>query len=326
MRGHLKNLFTPDQHRDVLSRHSCNVAAAYEYSQHAPMDVTISRQLVKYWRKLFAPDTTPAKVNRALKEERKIRAAEPLGKGGLFRPSRLYACIVVMPDLHAPYHHRHALAFMKAVRDKYQPDLVINLGDEADKHAMSFHDSDPNLKSAGDELSATIPVMEELHRIFPRMLLCDSNHGSMHYRKAKAHGMPVQYLKSYREILLPNTNSKGWQWAESWRVRTALGDVLFKHQPSGPGLGDAAHHQCNLMVGHHHGKFQIEYAASSARLYWSAFSGCLIDKDSLAFAYGKHTLYKPVLGCTVIIHGVPHLIPMLLDSNGDWTGSLGEHP
>lgn len=322
MRAKLRDLFSVEVHKSVLSRNPSNVDAAAVYCRKAPAGVTITRQLVKHWRQLYDEDTTPAKAIKALKAERKLKAPEPLGAGGRFKFKRLYERIVVMPDLHAPYHHRHALAFMKAVRDKYQPDLVVNLGDEADKHAMSFHDSDPNLKSAGDELAATIPVMEELHSIFPNMLLCDSNHGSMHYRKAKAHGMPVQYLKTYREILLPRTNSGGWQWAESWRVRTALGDVLFKHQPSGPGLGDAAHHQCNLMVGHHHGKFQIEYAASSARLYWSAFSGCLIDKDSLAFAYGKHTLYKPVLGCTVILKGVPVLIPMLLDSSGDWVGEL----
>ncbi len=278
---------------------------------------------MKYWRKLYAPDTSPAKANAKLKAERQLKSPEPLGKGGLFRRNRLYDCIAVMPDLHAPYHHRHALAFMKAVRDKYKPDLVVNLGDEADKHAMSFHDSDPNLKSAGDELAATVPVMRELASIFPRMLICDSNHGSMHYRKAKAHGMPVQYLRTYREILFDGgKEGNGWQWAENWRVRTVLGDVMFKHQPSGPILTDASHNQCNLMVGHHHGKFLVEYGASSARLYWGAYSGCLIDKDSLAFAYGKHTMYKPILGCTVILRGVPILIPMLLDANGDWVGEL----
>lgn len=323
MRGHLKNLFTPEQHKAILTSTSCNVKAAEIYNLSTTQLAVISRQNVKYWRMLYAEGTSPGKVNAKLKAERKLRPAEPLGKGGLFKRTKLYDAIVVMPDLHAPYHHRHALAFMQAVRDKYKPDLVINLGDEADKHAMSFHDSDPNLKSAGDELAATVPVMKALAKIFPRMLLCDSNHGSMHYRKAKAHGMPVQYLRTYREILFDGgREGKGWHWAENWRVRTALGDVLFKHQPSGPILTDASHNQCNLMVGHHHGKFLIEYGASSARLYWGAYSGCLIDKDSLAFAYGKHTMYKPILGCTVILKGVPVLIPMLLDANGDWVGEL----
>lgn len=323
MRGHLKNLFTVEQHKAILAMTSCNVSAAELYNREAG-GVVIGRQNVKYWRQLYAEDTKPAKVILKLKGERKLRKPEALGRGGLFKRSRLYQCIVVMPDLHAPYHHRHALAFMKAVRDKYQPDLVVNLGDETDKHAMSFHDSDPNLMSAGDELEASIKVMAELEKIFPVMLLCDSNHGSMHFRKAKAHGIPVQYLKSYREILFPTGGGKRWNWAYNWRVNTAMGEVMFKHQPSGPILHDASHNRCNLMVGHHHGKFTIEYGASSALLYWGAYSGCLIDKDNEAFAYGRHTAFKPILGCSVIQNGVPTLIPMLLDSNGDWVGHLGD--
>lgn len=322
MRAKLRDLFGEDVHHLVLLNNSCNVQAAKAYTALAPDGVTISRQLVKFWRKLYAPEARANKVMQELKQSRKLKTPEPLGRGGLYGDGKKFGTIMVIPDMHAPYHHQDALSFLERVRDRYCPDLVVNLGDEADKHAMSFHDSDPNLHSAGDELARTIPVMEALAKLFPDMLLCDSNHGSMHYRKAKHHGIPVQYLKDYRDILLPNGGGECWHWAESWRVRTALGDVLFKHQPSGPILGDAAHHQCNLMVGHHHGKFSVEYAASSARLYWGAYSGCLIDKDSLAFAYGKHTLYKPVLGCTVIIRGVPVLIPMLLNADGRWVGRL----
>lgn len=322
MRAKLRDLFTAGNHAYVLGSTSCNVEAAKRYTVLAPEGVTITRQLVKHWRTLYAADTTPAKAMRALKEARTLKTPEPLGKGGRFKPSKVYDTIVVMPDLHAPYHHRHALAFMTAVRDKYKPDLVINLGDELDKHAMSFHDSDPDLMSAGDELAASLPVMAELNKIFPRMLLCDSNHGSMAFRKAKAHGFAAAYIKSYREVMFPEGGGRHWHWAENWRVRTALGDVVFKHQPSGPALSDAAHNSCNLMVGHHHGKFTIEYGASSARLYWAAYSGCLIDKDSLAFAYGKHTMYKPIIGCTVILKGVPVLIPMLMDKDGNWVGEL----
>lgn len=322
MRAKLRDLFSETVHKRTLALSHDNSEVADAYTAQAPEGVTISRQLVRHWRQLYAEDTTPAKVIKALKAERKLKTPEPLGVGGFFHPEKQYDCIVVMPDLHAPYHHRHALAFMKAVRDKYRPDLVVNLGDELDKHAMSFHDSDPDLMSAGDELAKSLPVMAELNKIFPHMLLCDSNHGSMLFRKAKAHGIPVAYLKSYSEVIFPDGGGDGWVWAYNWRVNTALGEVMFKHQPSGPILTDAAHNRCNLMVGHHHGKFTIEYGASSALLYWGAFSGCLIDKDSEAFAYGRHTAYKPILGCTVILKGVPVLIPMLLDSNGDWVGEL----
>jgi hypothetical protein len=323
-------LFTLEQHREVLAAEECNVAAAAGYNWILPehTKVFVSRQNVKYWRKLFADNGgNMAKTDRQLKQARVLRAPDPVPQGlptyhGSFDPNRVYECILHIPDQHAPYHHKDTIAFVKAVAEAFKPDLIINAGDETDKHAMSFHDSDPNLDSAGAELEKAKLFLSALAAVFPNQLLCDSNHGSMHYRKAKAHGIPVQYLKTYRDILFPNGDGEGWVWAESWRVRTPMGDVLFKHQASGSVLVDAAHNQCNLMVGHNHGNYSVEYSASSACLYWGAYGGCLIDKDSLAFAYGKHTLRKPVLGCSIILRGRPMLIPMVLDTEGRWIGEL----
>ena len=322
MRGSLMRRFTNEQHLEILTANTCNVAAAKVYTYTAP-GIKVSRQNVKYWRKLFIKnDGNMAKTDRQLKTQRKLREPEPLNDRSEFNALREYNCILHIPDQHAPYHHKDTIPFLKAVKAAFSPDLIVNAGDEADKHAMSFHDSDPNLDSAGAELEKAKLFMAELAQVFPDMLLCDSNHGSMHYRKAKAHGIPVQYLKTYRDILFPNGGGDGWHWAESWRIKTPLGDVLAKHQASGTALVDAAHNQCNLLVGHNHGNYSIEYSASSALLYWAVYGGCLIDKDSLAFAYGKHTLRKPVLGCTVILEGRPMLVPMVLDREGRWIGEL----
>ena len=322
MRGSLMRRFTNEQHLEILTANTCNVAAAKVYTYTAP-GIKVSRQNVKYWRKLFIKnDGNMAKTDRQLKTQRKLREPEPLNDRSEFNALREYNCILHIPDQHAPYHHKDTIPFLKAVKAAFSPDLIVNAGDEADKHAMSFHDSDPNLDSAGAELEKAKLFMAELAQVFPDMLLCDSNHGSMHYRKAKAHGIPVQYLKTYRDILFPNGGGGGWHWAESWRIKTQLGDVLAKHQASGTALVDAAHNQCNLLVGHNHGNYSIEYSASSALLYWAVYGGCLIDKDSLAFAYGKHTLRKPVLGCTVILEGRPMLVPMVLDREGRWIGEL----
>ena len=63
-----------------------------------------------------------------------------------------YKSILCISDLHIPYHHPQAFDFLKALKKKIKPDLIVNGGDELDKHALSFHDSDPDLPSAGDEL------------------------------------------------------------------------------------------------------------------------------------------------------------------------------
>jgi hypothetical protein len=154
------------------------------------------------------------------------------------------------------------------------------------------------------------------------VLVLHSNHGSMVHRKAKHCGIPVAMIKSYRDTLFPQHGAPGWSWAYEWRIPTPMNDVLFRHQKSGTLLADAAHNACNLVVGHEHGLFGAEYAASSDRLYWGANTGCLIDRKSYAFAYGQNTGKKPIIGCLMVLNGRPVSVPMLLDSAGRWVGKL----
>lgn len=313
---------TKEQHIEILESYSNDADAAEHYT--VVMGKKVSRQNVTYWRKIFIENKgNRASTVRQMKNMQAFIKPEPDDDIGedLFLPE-LAERILVIPDIHAPYHHPDTIKFLVAVRDKLDPDLVVNLGDEIDMHAMSFHDSDPNLHSAGAELEASKEFLAELHVEFPDVLVCHSNHGSMVWRKAKAHGIPVQMIKKYRDILFPEHGAPGWSWKYAWRINTAMGTVMFKHQVSGDPLGDAAHNQCSLVTGHQHGCFDISYAASSARLYWSMRSGCLIDKDALAFAYGKHTRYKPVIGCSAIVDGQPLLIPMVLSEDGRWIGEL----
>ena len=87
--------------------------------------------------------------------------------------------VLVISDMHIPYHHPKMLDWLQALKDKYKPTRVICIGDELDKHALSYHDSDPNLKSAGDELSESLGVIKKLHEMFPVMDILESNHGSL---------------------------------------------------------------------------------------------------------------------------------------------------
>lgn len=117
--------------------------------------------------------------------------------------------ILVIPDLHFPYCHPDALDFIHKIVKLMSPSRVICLGDELDYHAMSFHNSDPDLDSAGVELLKAIGYISHLKSICPKMDLLDSNHGSMAYRKAKFNGMPRHLIKSYREVLEVDND---WNW------------------------------------------------------------------------------------------------------------------
>ncbi len=321
MRGALMRLLTKEQHKEVLEKYPENSEAAKQYVKLTGR--AISRELVSYWRKVFIENAgNLASADRELKAARSIRQPQPDDDlGNLDFIPQVAQCILVIPDMHAPYQHPDTLPFLKEVRDKFVPDLTVCLGDELDYHSLSFHDSDPNLDSAGAELEKAKAFMRKMAKEFPEVLVCHSNHGSMVFRRAKAHGIPVQMIRKYRDVIFPEHGAPGWSWAYSWRINTPLGEVMFKHQTTGI-LSDAAHNSCNLVVGHNHGNFSVEYSASSAHLYYGVYAGCLIDKDSIAFAYGKHGLRKPIIGCVVILNGKPMMIPMVLNREGRWIKRL----
>jgi hypothetical protein len=45
--------------------------------------------------------------------------------------------ILVISDQHAPYHHIDTLDFLKAIKLKYKPDCVVNIGDEMGIRALT---------------------------------------------------------------------------------------------------------------------------------------------------------------------------------------------
>lgn len=318
-----KALFTRDQHVSILSQLKDDTQAAAQYNVLGGFDEpVVYRQMVRYWRQVFIDNEGRAgAANNHIKEARKLIQPSPTDDIGDTVIPSVCNRIMVVGDLHAPYTHPDAIEFLRHVRDSYRPDMVIQVGDETDGHAISFHDSDPNLDSAGVELEKAKLVLEEVHELFPNLLVCDSNHGSLVYRRAKAHGLPVQFIKKYRDILFPEHGAPGWSWADAWVLNTPLGLVRFQHQVSGDFMLNASHERTSLVLGHEHGRFEVQYAASSSALYFGAYAGCLIDKDSMAFAYGKLHRKKPILGCMVITDGCPQLIPMLMNGEGRWVGA-----
>ena len=184
---------------------------------------------------------------------------------------------------------------------------------------MSFHDSDPDLPSAGDELAESITYLEDVYELFPKVMVVDSNHGSMVYRKGKHHGIPRKYLRDYGDIL---EAPKGWSWDYELNLQCGDNKVRFRHQFGKNILKAAEQAACCLVGGHFHEDFLIQYSGNSDRLIWAVTTGCLIDDDTLAFNYNNANLKRPIIGCTVILNGLPHLVPMVMAPGGRWVGKL----
>lgn len=227
--------------------------------------------------------------------------------------------VLVIGDLHAPFMHVDAVRFLSAVKQKYCPTTVVFMGDEVDAHATSYHEHDPDLPSAGAELTLAVDQLRPLYKMFPKATIIESNHGSLVYRKALTAGLPSSVLKGYRDIL---DAPKGWIWKYDHVESTPLGPVYFHHGKSGSWEKLSKNMGMSACQGHFHNKFYISYWSSPLALFFDANAGCLVDSHSRAMSYGKNNLQKPIVGCLVIVEGIPQLIPMYLGKNHRWTGKL----
>lgn len=228
--------------------------------------------------------------------------------------------ILFISDLHIPYHHPDAFAFLKEIKRVYKPTRIICSGDEVDNHATSMHDSDPDLHSAGDELRSAKKHISELHKMFPKMDILESNHGSLYFRRAKKYGLPVGAIKSYNELWEVGS---GWKWHEDMTITLPNRQQLYMcHGKNKNCMILSKNMGMSAMQGHYHGQFSIQYWGNPNQLNWAATAGCLIDPHSLAFAYGKLHLERPVIGCIIVVDSHPILLPMILNKNGRWVGHL----
>lgn len=228
--------------------------------------------------------------------------------------------ILIISDLHCPYQHKDTVAFLKAIKNKYKPTRVILSGDEADFHGISFHDHDPDLDSPSKELDAAIQALKPIYKLFPVAEVLESNHGSLVLRKALANGLSSRYFKSPREIL---EAPKGWTWHFEITTTLPTGFDCYFHHSKGANVKKTSQAMgMSMVIGHHHESFDIQYWGNPNALLFGMTVGCLVDNKSLAMAYNKNNLKRPVIGCAVIVEGIPQLIPMVMDRKGRWVRRL----
>lgn len=225
--------------------------------------------------------------------------------------------VLVIPDLQEPFSHPDTIQFLKWAKKKYSPDIVVNVGDEVDMHALSEYDHDPDGYSAGHELEKAIEKLEPLYDLFPSVQVCTSNHTARPFRRAHKYGIPRAYLRDYKEFLRAPS---GWEWADHWEVD----GVRYEHGEgqSGPlgALKAALGNMQPTVIGHIHSHAGILYSANEKHLIYGFNVGSLLDRKAYAFAYGKNLKSKPIIGCGIVSKGVPTYIPMIMGSDGRWVG------
>lgn len=233
--------------------------------------------------------------------------------------------VLVIGDTHIPFEHPDAFKWLKAIKKKYlnKKSIIIHIGDEVDGNQISFHEKCPDIPfSPSSELEACIDRIHMpggLYELFPKMHLCESNHGSLVYRRAKYAGLPKHVIKSYAEIL----QVKGWQWHDDIILKTNKGPVYCCHGRS-KNIGKVvASNQSSVIQGHYHGSHSLEWFRGIHGDRFGAFTGCLVDASARAFNYGRLSLQRPIMGSVLIKEcGTPILLTMNLDKHNRWDGTI----
>ena len=214
----------------------------------------------------------------------------------------------IIGDTHFPFVHKDYLAFIKKTFKKYKVNCVVHIGDVVDNHAISYHESDPDGRSSGDEGVAADKVLQEWYRAFPKMHVLLGNHDRLPERKAKTFGLSGRLIKAFAEV---------WKTPKGWKVypgEVEIDGVLYTHGTGNSGKNAALNlamlKMQSLVMGHTHSFGGVQFVKGKENVFGMNV-GCGIDDTAYAFEYGKHFRYRPTLGCGIVIDGKqPIYIPM----------------
>ena len=233
--------------------------------------------------------------------------------------------ILVIGDTHIPFQHVDSWRWLAAIKKKYlnKKSIIIHIGDEVDGHNMSFHQNEIDIPfSPSSELEAAIDTMHMkggLHELFPKLILLDSNHGSLIFRRAKFGGIPLHYLKGLKDVY----KTPKWNWHDEVQIKTGPRDIYVCHGRSSANGKLAGSLGISTIQGHYHSKFGITWYSNGSESRFCAYTGCLIDDKNLAFSYGRLSIAKPILGSVLITEdGTPRLFKMTLTKDNRWDGKL----
>jgi hypothetical protein len=231
--------------------------------------------------------------------------------------------ILAISDLQVPFEHQDALEFCQHVLKTFSRPgdtvQVMNMGDEVDQHTLGKYASNPNGHSAGDELEIAKDRLKPWFKAFPKVKVCTSNHTWRAYKKAFEVGIPSQFLKHIGEVY---GAPPGWEWNDRWTID----GIVFEHGEGVSGetaaLKAAIQNRMCTVIGHQHSHAGVVHSGTFHNTIWGLNTGCLIDVENYAFAYGIKLRKKPTLGIGLIIDRVPYFVPMYLNHKKRWVKRL----
>lgn len=214
--------------------------------------------------------------------------------------------VLVIGDLHEPFCLDEYLKFCKEIQLQEKCGTVVFIGDIIDNHYSSYHETDPDGYSAGEELDRAIDRIARWYEAFPEAYVIIGNHDRLVYRKAHSSGVSKRWIREYHEVL----ETPGWEFLE----QITINGVCYNHGEGQTARSRMKAEMQSQVQGHYHNQFYLEYNVSPIARVFAMQVGCGVDRHSFAMAYGKH-YRKPVIGCATVTGStpIPRLHPMIME-------------
>jgi predicted phosphodiesterase len=218
--------------------------------------------------------------------------------------------VLIIGDTHIPFERKGYLEHCRAIQEQFDCGTVIHIGDVIDNHYSSYHESDPDGYSAGEELQRAVDRLKPWYYTFPEVKVCLGNHDELIHRRAFSSGLSKQWIKGYSEVLeIPN-----WRFA----VEHEINNVLYTHGTGTSGENAAYNKALNrrksVVQGHIHTVANIKWNVSENDRLFALQVGCGIDDSFYAFNYARGFLKKSIISCAVVLNSgtLPIILPMEL--------------
>ena len=201
--------------------------------------------------------------------------------------------VLVIGDLHEPFTLPGYRDFCIEQYKKYKCTHVIFIGDIVDNHAISYHESDADGMSAGDELDEAIESLKLWYKAFPKADVIIGNHDRLIMRKAFTGGIPRRWIMNYQDMF----GVPGWHFTE----RVVYDGVQYIHGEGGTARTKCKKDLMKTVQGHLHTQAYTEHIVGATFHIYGSQVGCGVDHHSYAMAYAKN-YGKPAIGCAVVLN------------------------
>ncbi len=218
----------------------------------------------------------------------------------------------IIGDSHCPVQLEGYDRWCMDVFDQWDVDRIIHIGDLADFHAASFHDSEVGFCDVVSEMEVAREQIQGMQEVFgDKVEVLQGNHDANLRRKVKAIGLDPDLLRGPADI---------WGVESEFHPRftkLVIAAVIYMHGDQGkggktPALAKAEGEWMSVVCGHHHSAAGVWYGCNANTRYFGMNVGCGVNHKHAVMAYGATFAAKPMLGCGVVIDGTPYFEPMPL--------------